>query len=180
MIHANTLGDVLLFRQFVNQAVPVFTVLFGLNSSWWWRRRPLPGGLREWYRNRVDRIMVPVWAVLPCWWAMVLWFRPSGVTLSWWLPLVQAAGYLLYVGTGWFVTLVLQLVVLQPALEALARRAGIGIVVALGVVATAVTTRFALDFVRHFGSFNLWIFPPRMLAFVVFGMLLARSWTRLG
>jgi hypothetical protein len=59
--------------------------------------------------------MVPVWAMLVVWWALALYFHPLGVKLSWRLPIVHLLGYLLYVGTGWFVTMILQLVVLFPA-----------------------------------------------------------------
>src|SRR5689334_2863844 len=105
LIHSSALHGNFVFRNVVNHAVGVFVVLFGVNATLWWRRRTPSRDWREWYARWVGRIMVPVWAMLPLWWAMALYFRPFGVTLGWTLPVVQAAGYLRYVGTGWFVTL---------------------------------------------------------------------------
>ena len=42
LIHSDALHQNLLYRHVVNQAVPVFVVLFGLNSALWWRRRRMP------------------------------------------------------------------------------------------------------------------------------------------
>src|SRR5689334_9355265 len=61
LIHSQALRENLLFRQVVNQAVPVFVVLFGLNSSLWWHGRDLGTNLLAWYRRAVTRLMVPVW-----------------------------------------------------------------------------------------------------------------------
>jgi peptidoglycan/LPS O-acetylase OafA/YrhL len=173
LIHSNALHGNLFFRHVVNQAVPVFIVLFGVNSTFWWQRRIPREHWREWYASRVDRIMVPVWAMLPVWWALALYFRPFGVPLSWTLPFLHAGGYLLYVGAGWFVTLVIQLVLLQPILEALARWLGHAVLLAIGVVVTSAITAVSLRIVGLVGLFNYWILSPRFLAHVTFGMALA-------
>ena len=173
LIHSEALHRNFFFRQVVNQAVPVFVVLLGVNAAYWWQRRTPRLHWREWYAGRLDRIMVPVWAMLPLWWAMALYFRPAGVVLTWQLPFLQALGYLNYVGTGWFITMVLQLVVLQPLLELLARRLGHAVLLAIGLVVTTAITTVAFEIVGRVGLFNYWILSPRFLAHVTFGMALA-------
>jgi peptidoglycan/LPS O-acetylase OafA/YrhL len=184
LIHSEALRGNLLFREVVNQAVPVFVVLFGLNSSLWWRRRDLGADLGAWYRRAVTRLMVPVWAALVVWWALVLYYHPFGVKLSWRLPVVQVLGYLLYVGTGWFVTMILQLVALFPAFEWARRRVGMGVVLPLALAITAVSTWYGLALLGFFsawpgGPFNLYVFSPRFFGHVAFGMLLAEHRTQL-
>lgn len=173
LIHSDALHGNAFFRHVVNQAVPVFVVLFGVNAAFWWQRRDPRTHLREWYVGRLERILVPVWAMLPLWWALALWFRPFGVTLGWKLPLLHAAGYLLHIGTGWFVTMILQLVLLQPVLEIAVRRIGPPALLAVGVLVTTAITSQALEILGRVGMFNYWIISPRFLAHVTFGMLLA-------
>jgi peptidoglycan/LPS O-acetylase OafA/YrhL len=178
LIHSEAQRGDLLFRQVVNQAVPVFIVLFGLNSTLWWRGRELRTNLAAWYRRAISRLMVPVWATLVVWWALVLYFHPFGVKLTWKLPFVHVLGYLLYVGTGWFVTMILQLVVLFPALEWARRRLGMGVLLAIGLAITAACTWYGLALLGFFsrwpgGQFNYYVFSPRFAGHVVFGMFLA-------
>jgi peptidoglycan/LPS O-acetylase OafA/YrhL len=180
LIHSQALGDTLLFRQVVNQAVPVFVVLFGLNSSLWWHGRPLGPSLEPWYRRAVRRILWPAWGALVLWWPMVLYYRPFGVPLSWPLPFVQACGYLLHVGTGWFVTMILQMVALFPAFEWIRRRTGMALLLPVGLVATCATTQIGFAIVEAVGLFNYWILSPRFFAHVTAGMLVAQHRARLG
>ncbi|HWP65490.1 MAG TPA: acyltransferase [Candidatus Limnocylindria bacterium] len=180
LIHSDALHGNLFFRQVVNQAVPVFVVLFGLNSSIWWRHRVLPADLGAWYRRAVGRIMLPVWAALPLWWAMVLYYRPFGVRLAWWLPIAHALGYLLHVGTGWFVTMIVQLVVLFPAFEAARRRVSVWPLLVVGFASSAVLAWNALWIVGYVGLFGFWVLGPRFFAHVTFGMLLAHHRERVG
>jgi peptidoglycan/LPS O-acetylase OafA/YrhL len=189
LIHSDALHQNLLFRHVVNQAVPVFVVLFGLNSTLWWRRRSPRTDTLAWYRRGVRRIMVPVWAALVLWWAMALWFRPFGVWLTRWLPFLHAGGYLLYVGTGWFVTMIIQLVVAYPAFEVAARRVGRPVVLGVGVVITAIVTWLGLWIVGVFGRlgmgesaslFAYFVMSPRFYGHVAFGMVLADVRGRLG
>lgn len=180
LIHSDALHQNLLYRHVVNQAVPVFVVFFGLNSTLWWRRRRPGRDAGAWYRRGVRRIMVPVWAALVLWWAMALWFRPFGVPLSWGLPVLHAAGYLLHVGTGWFVTMIIQLVVVFPLFEAAARRIGKPAVLAAGIASTAAMTWLGLWIVGWAGLFGYWVMSPRFFAHVAFGMILADARGRLG
>ena len=180
LIHSEALRGDLLFRQVVNQAVPVFVVLFGLNSSLWWCERDFRHHARAWYRRAVGRIMLPVWAALPVWWACALYYHPFGVWLTWWLPIVHVLGYLLYVGTGWFVTMIIQLVVLFPAFEWARRRVGLAVLVPLGLAVSAAVTWFGLEILGMLSRFNFLILSPRYFGHVAFGMLLAHERERLG
>jgi peptidoglycan/LPS O-acetylase OafA/YrhL len=173
VIHADAMHDDFLFRHVVNQAVPVFVVLFGVNAAFWWQRRTPRTDWRAWYARWVDRVMVPVWAMLPLWWAMALYFRPWGLTLSWWLPLVQALGYLQYVGTGWFVTLAIQLALLQPLLEAFARRFGQPALLVLALALTTAITAVGSLVIGPSELMDYAMFSPRVLGLVAFGMTLA-------
>jgi peptidoglycan/LPS O-acetylase OafA/YrhL len=173
LIHSDALHGNLLFRQIVNQAVPVFLVLFGLNSSSWWRQRDLRRDLGAWYGRALRRIMVPAWAAVAVWWCLALYFHPFGVPLRWWLPIAHALGYLLHVGTGWFITMIIQLVAVFPLLELVRRRYGLGVLLVFGFATTAAITQVALWMADTWGLFNYWIFSPRFFANVTFGMALA-------
>lgn len=180
LIHSEALGATPFFTFVVNHSVPVFLVLFGLNSSLWWKRRALPDDLGTWLWSRAKRIMVPLWASLPIWWAVARWYRPFGVFFPHWLPLAHLAGYTVYIGTGWFVTLIIQLVLCFPLFEWARRRVGLGVVVAASVVASAGTIAARWWIVSHapetwlgFPAFNYLILAPRFFVHVAFGMWLA-------
>ena len=178
LIHAHPLGDSPLFIHVVNHAVPIFVVLFGTNSFLWWRR---PGRtLGEWYRGRAVRVLVPMWAALPVWWALALWFRPPDVTPTPRLAALHAAGYLAQVGTGWFITMVLQLVVVFPLFPAAVRRVGVRPVVLGSFVCSLTILALEPRLVAAWGYYNYIIFSPRFFAHVAFGILLATSLPRLG
>jgi peptidoglycan/LPS O-acetylase OafA/YrhL len=180
LIHSDALHQNLLFRHVVNHAVPVFVVFFGLNSTLWWRRRNPRTDALAWYRRGVRRILVPVWGALVLWWAMALWFRPFGVPLTWWLPFAHAAGFLLHVGTGWFVTMILQLFALQPFAEAAARRVGRPALLVVGLATSAAMAWLGFWIVGWSGLFGYWVMSPRFFAHVAFGMVLADRRDRLG
>ena len=180
LIHSKALGDSVGFLYVVNHAVAIFVVLFGLNSTLWWRDRLLPQHLTTWCGTRIKRIMAPYWALLPLWWMLALWYRPIGVSLSWWLPLVQLGGYTLYIGTGWFVTMILLLVALFPLLELGVRRMGVWRLLVAAVVGELVVAHWRLELLGRFGQMNYLVFPPRILGHVAFGMLLATRLDKLG
>jgi hypothetical protein len=180
LIHSKALGDSAGFLYVVNRAVPIFVVLFGLNSTLWWRDRLLPQQLTTWYGTRIKRIMVPYWASLSLWWMLALWYRPIGVSLSWRLSLVQLGGYTLYIGTGWFVTMILLLVALFPLLELGVRRMGVWPLLVAAVVGELVVAHWRLELFGRFGLMNYLVFPPRVLGHVAFGMLLATRLDKLG
>ncbi len=180
LIHAEALRDRAVFTHLMNHAVGIFVVLFGLNSELWWRGRELRSDLGRWYASRARRLLVPMWAALPVWWALVLSFRPEGIRLSARLAVAHAGGYLAHVGTGWFITTILQLVLLFPLLLALGRRFGRGPVFAAGLACTLGAVAVTPWIFWHWGEFNAYVFSPRLLAHVTFGMLLAPHVGRLG
>jgi peptidoglycan/LPS O-acetylase OafA/YrhL len=189
LIHSQALGETRSFLYLVNQAVPVFVVLFGVNSEIWWRRH---GALGEWYAGRFRRIVVPMWASVAVWWALALYFRPLTVTLTRTLALWHLAGYLTEVGTGWFITMILQFVVVFPLLHATTRRWGPLPLLAVGVLVTVACglLQFRLmALLRGFGPLpgevrqeflNFYVFGPRFLAHVAFGIALAPRVRELG
>jgi peptidoglycan/LPS O-acetylase OafA/YrhL len=180
LIHSKALGDSIGFLYLVNRAVPLFVILFGLNATLWWRGRALPDQLAVWFATRIKRILVPFWASLPLWWALVFWYRPVDVAVHWWVPLVQIFGYAVYIGTGWFVTLILLMVVLFPLLEAAVRRIGIWPVLLVAVAGELFVAHEGAALIGRFGWLNFLVFPPRLLGHVVFGMLLATRIERIG
>ncbi|MEW6271138.1 MAG: acyltransferase [Thermodesulfobacteriota bacterium] len=180
-IHSTVLGqDSLWMTLLVVHSVPIFLVLFGMNSESWFRRHVARGRTFEWYERGVKRILIPAWATLAVWWALVLTLEPGIVRVTPSLPLLHALGYMKQVGTGWFVTVVIQLVVLFPLLHALARRAGIAVVLLLGLAATVTTLLYVQTIRGTLGLGGWMVLSPRFFAHVAFGMLLAPYAGRIG
>jgi peptidoglycan/LPS O-acetylase OafA/YrhL len=168
LIHAHPLGDSRPFFHVVNHAVPIFIVLFGTNSFLWWQR---PGRtLGEWYRGRAARVLIPMWAALPVWWAAALWFRPPDVTPTPALAALHAVGYLTQVGTGWFIAMVLQLVVVFPLFPAAVRRVGLPAVVLVSFACSLTILTLEPWFMGAWGYYNYIVFSPRFFAHIAFGI----------
>jgi peptidoglycan/LPS O-acetylase OafA/YrhL len=178
LIHSKALGDSWVATDIVDRSVQIFLVIFGLNSRLWWRSREIPGDLATWYKTRAQRILVPYWATLVVWWALVLWLRPADLSFHWWLPLAHALGWTLGIGTGWFVTVILQLIVVFPGIESIVRRFGAAIV--LGVL-MALEIPLALWLAGHADAnyVRATAFLLHVFVIVVFGMLLATRIDRL-
>jgi len=180
-IHSTVLGEespwmTLLFLH----AVPIFLVLFGMNSESWFRRRPASGRMAAWYERGFKRILVPTWAALAVWWLLVLVLEPGIVRVTISLPLFHAVGYLKQVGTGWFITVIIQLVVLFPLLHWIGRKVGIAALLALGFAAT-IATLLSVQSIRGTLGLGGWmVFSPRFYVHIAFGMLLAPYVNRLG
>jgi len=190
LIHARPLVGTWFHARVVNEAVPVLLVLFGTTSELWWRReaaRSSDGLTARWYRARAGRLLVPVWSALA-----VLWSIRFAVGLHTTSPLhvlLTFAGYMPWVGTGWFVTLALELVVLFPLMQWTFER--LGTVLSLAVAAMLlVWSESHVDLVITLMStvlhdqstyaseasyYYLWIFPPARMLMVVAGMVLARQ-----
>jgi hypothetical protein len=107
-----------------------------------------------------------------------------------WL-LWHGLGYMPQVGTGWFVTLVVQLVLLYPLLHWLMRRASyLALLLAaalhvwshLYILDVVALMRAALRDSAHmhgfFALYYAWIFAPGRLLLVIMGMLIARRHMR--
>lgn len=172
-IHSTVLGDSPWMTLLFLHAVPVFLVLFGTNSESWFRRHTGPGHLAEWYERGIKRILVPTWATLAVWWALVLVLEPGIVRVTIGLPFFHAFGYLKQVGTGWFITVIIQLVVLFPLFHWLARRVGFAVLLALGLAATVLTLLYVQVIRWNLGLGGWMVLSPRFFAHVAFGMMLA-------
>lgn len=172
-IHAEVLAGSRVMVHGINHAVPVFVVLFGLNAEQWWQRHGEPAATL-WWADRLWRLYPPLWATMALWWGMTLAASPWWLQASWTTVVLNLGGMLPNIGTGWFVTVILQLIALQPLLHRLARRAGIGWVLALGLTCLVVTVVLRPWLVGWLGVRGARMFAPRLLGHVAFGMALAR------
>jgi peptidoglycan/LPS O-acetylase OafA/YrhL len=173
LIHSQALGQSPWMTLLFFHAVPVFIVLFGMNSEQWFARRPPAGRVAIWYQRALVRIMVPAWAALSVWWAMALTLRPPLAKLSLGMPFYHVLGYLKNVGAGWFITVIVQLVLVFPLLRWIARRFGIATLLALGFACTVIPLVFVQNMRAIFGVAGWIYFSPRLLLHVAFGILLA-------
>lgn len=181
LIHSTVLGlESLPMSLLFIHAVPVFLVLFGVNSQGWFERRDAAGRMTEWYERSFKRILVPTWATLVVWWLLVLVFRPETVRVTISLPLFHVLGYLKQVGTGWFITVIIQLVLLFPLFFWIARKAGKGTLLVLCLVATVVPLVFVQPIRGALGLGGWMVLSPRFFVHVAFGMLLAAYVNRIG
>lgn len=180
-IHSTVLGlESLPMSLLFIHAVPVFLVLFGVNSQGWFERRDAAGRMTEWYERSFKRILVPTWATLVVWWLLVLVFRPETVRVTISLPLFHVLGYLKQVGTGWFITVIIQLVLLFPLFFWIARRFGKGTLLVLCLVATLVPLLYVQPIRAALGLGGWMVLSPRFFVHVAFGMLLAPYVNRIG
>lgn len=188
LIHAQPLVGTFVGDRIVNRAVPVFLVLFGMTSELWWAARgSRRGSLREWYAGRARRLFVPLWSALALWWILVAALDLSTATGPGVL-VASALGYLPWIGTGWFVTLVLLLVALFPPVRAAVDRLSAPRALALAAAATVVSylCMFEINAAGRWlllasgpqgglgGFFYFWIFPPARAFAIVGGIVLAR------
>jgi peptidoglycan/LPS O-acetylase OafA/YrhL len=192
MIHAQPLVGTLLHDYVIDRAVPIFILLFGISSSYWWRKHSLSDGMiaaaGTWYRTRFARLLVPYWGMIAVWWAVTIVFArnvPTG-------PAHVAAsivGYLPHAGTSWFVTLILQLVVFFPLLFGAIRRLKTAVLLVAAAAATSVcywrmfeiieAVRYLLQDSAPAEGFYcfwyFWIFWPQYLWLLAVGAVLART-----
>jgi hypothetical protein len=193
LIHSRPLADWWIHDHVIDRAVPIFITLFGTTSELWWRRRgDRASTVRDWYRTRLWGLMVPVWSALTVLWVLrfATGFGTTSVTGAPYRVVLTYLGYMPWVGTGWFVTLALEMVVLFPVLRLSLDR--------LGAVATLLLTAAILvashlhqdeiiTFVRtlvrdrstHADPFMsyyyfFWIFAPARFFLVICGVLIAR------
>jgi peptidoglycan/LPS O-acetylase OafA/YrhL len=189
-IHARWLEGTVVFEHLINRAVPVFLILFGVTSEVWWHRRESAGATNgsialTWYRARLARLFPPVWAMATAWWVVAL-ATGGAHTFAWgWGDaLVTYAGYSPWIGARWFVTVVLELVVLFPLLRALVRRIGPWAALGFGAVASGISVwnvyviveagqTWLASGVPEPGWYYQWIFAPRVFWHVLAGVALA-------
>jgi peptidoglycan/LPS O-acetylase OafA/YrhL len=176
LIHSTVLGeDSLPMMLLFVHAVPIFLVLFGVNSEAWFARRNPSGRTWVWYERGVKRILVPAWATLVVWWALVLLLEPPSVRVTISLPFYHALGYFKQVGTGWFITVIVQLVLLFPLFHRIAERRGAGVLVAICGAITLVTLIWIIQIRQAVGLAGWMALSPRFFLHIAFGMLLASS-----
>ena len=189
-IHAAFLEGTQTYRFVINRAVPVFLVLFGLTSELWWQRaraNELPNATKQWFVGRFARVVPGYWAMMAAWWlAVTFWQRPDdNLTLGWPQFVMTVLGIAGWVGTSWFVTLILQYIVLFPWL----RRVPSGLWAILPLAATAAITGITALYVFEvmklgdvvFGKnvqnmYYYWVIFPRAIWHVTAGMFIARWW----
>jgi peptidoglycan/LPS O-acetylase OafA/YrhL len=195
LIHANPLQENAFHQIVVNRAVAVFLVLFGVSSELWWDRRSDPSSWatsREYYRSRLTRLLPPVWVALAAWWVLMPALGKGPAPRFWWV-LPHALGYMPQVGMGWFVTLIVQLVLLFPLLHLALRL--LGPIAACGIGLAIMTWSQlhpwqVIDCMRVllfdtgptgglFIFYYLWIFAPSRFLALFAGMILARHGVRI-
>jgi len=194
-IHATILGDAIVGPYLVNRAVPVFIVLFGTTAELWWRAqggKPWTQVVARWYASRLSRLMVPFWAVLCLWWATLALVFGEPFKICY--VVASFFGYTPSIGTSWFVTAIVQLVVLFPLLRWMVARLGGVAALAIGLVLLAASYFYMWDIIAglrvvfhntappidptgvYYGDFYyFWLFAPRYVFFVIAGIVLTRS-----
>ena len=191
-IHSKLYDDSLFHQHVVNRAVPMFLLLFAVTSELWWQRTAAMSTeerLRAWYGRRLRRLYVPVWGMASLWWMVAIAFRTDRAMGLGIPELLQTfVGYSPWIGTSWFVTIVLQLVLLYPLLRWAFELLGPVIV----LPATAALCWFSgMDMVpiillgksllpRHVpepGFYYIWIFVPRVFWNVAAGYFVAHWWS---
>jgi hypothetical protein len=149
----------------------------------------MPAASVTWYHTRLPRLLIPAWGALALWIAITA-VRPDAPPMSIRQLIALVVGYWPWVATGWFVTLILELVILYPALRVLLD--------AIGVRATLLVTFAALllcclrmadvvAFMRMLAGdrsplewseaelFYFLVFPPAWLFLVACGMVWSRQ-----
>lgn len=114
-IHSNLFVGGLFHEALINRAVPILLVLFGVSSELWWAKHA-DASARSYWWSRYKRLLPPVWAAVALWWILAPIFRDAPVPALPW-ALAHAVGYVPQIGTAWFVTLIVQLVVFFPLLH---------------------------------------------------------------
>jgi peptidoglycan/LPS O-acetylase OafA/YrhL len=188
-IHAKIAENTLIHEQLVNRAVPIFLLVFGMMSDASYRRARGNGrSIGSWYWSRFQRLYVPIWAMAALFWLAVLYTRKPPLPIGGYNAVLTFLGYSPWIGPSWFVTLVIQLVLVFPALYWAADRLGPWLMLPLSAAITAYCAWHSLDVVdfglrvisRNVlepGWFYIWVFLPRSLWLVVAGMFVNRLWS---
>lgn len=192
-IHAQLFEGTFAWSALIDRSVPILVILFGATSELSWRARadaPASATVREYWRSRLVRLMPPIWVAVGLWWIMV--YSLNRELPGWPWPLVHALGYMPQIGTSWFITLIVQLVLIVPVLHFALHRAPVltfaiafavmvwGHLHALDVIDSMRT--LLLDSAQangFFAFYYFWIFMPIRIFPVLAGMSLARRDMRL-
>jgi peptidoglycan/LPS O-acetylase OafA/YrhL len=191
-IHAKPFENSLFYLEIVDRAVPIFLVLFGVSSELWWNRAAAMSPrerLAKWYRERFARLMVPLWTTVTlCWLAALISGAGATKQIGWSHLLAAWAGFAPWIGPSWFVTIILQLVLVFPLLHWLAQRLGV-LSILLAAVVSALSVWHLFDILilgrRLFPAvaetptwYYFWIFSPRAFWHVTAGIFIARAGAR--
>lgn len=189
-IHAKLYASTLLFDRLVNRAVPIFLVLFGITTELSFAahaKRDVPLA-RWWYQTRLRRLVPPYWVMIAAWWGLALWSGHAAfLKLGAREATLMFLGYAPWIGTSWFVTLILELVLVVPGYRWLVGKLGPVPSLALSAAATAAGAYYlwyiAVWGMQIFGHdapepgwYYQWIFFPRVLWPVTVGFFVARWW----
>jgi peptidoglycan/LPS O-acetylase OafA/YrhL len=175
LIHARPIENNPVMVHVFNHAAPIFIVLFGFNAASWWMRRPLTfATLGEWFRSRVRRLVLPAWVCLAIWWVLVLTLSPS-VRLDPVTMLLQIMGWWRRIGTGWFVTLIMEASIGFPIAFFLSRALQSGLLLGIGVIVTVWGLSQSWSIANKYGLLAWFVFPPVYVAHVFFGIWMARA-----
>lgn len=186
-IHAEVLRGTAVFDHLVNRAVYIFIVLFGITGELWFagkddQRSRLTASI--WLRSRFTRLLLGFWTVSALWWLV---YETTGAPFDWARFLFTFGGYAPWIGTTWFVTLILQLVLLFPFVRWLSRLFLPAALLSLLLTITVLCVWHLYE-IRDFAAntftglvspddfYAFWIFSPRVLYHVLGGMLVARYW----
>ena len=182
LIHSWVLADSRWMTFLFYHSVPIFLILFGLNSEGWFERHNQSGRLQQWYGRGFRRILLPAWATCLAWWAIVLILRPPEemVRIKATLPLWHLLGWFKQIGTSWFITLILQLFALFPLFYFFRKKFGwTALLLTAGAISLPVTM-YPLHIKDVLGDGGWLIFAPRFAIHVAFGMWLSARVGRIG
>jgi peptidoglycan/LPS O-acetylase OafA/YrhL len=191
-IHAKLLEGTLFHQHLINRAVPFFLTLFPVTAELVERRAKAlttTASTIAWYRKRLERLYVPYWAMAAMWWVLVIATgNAEQLGLGPGEALVTATGFAPWMGTTWFVLMILQVVVSYPALRWAFER--LGAVLSLGVTAYVcwVSNMHLFDVAEWAirllgvhsnppGFYYVWIFFPRILWNLAGGYFIAKWWS---
>jgi peptidoglycan/LPS O-acetylase OafA/YrhL len=187
-VHARIGDQSALHEQLVNRALPILLFVFGLTSELSLRCARAEGrSLKDWYLVRLTRLYLPIWGMAALFWLAVLYTKRPPLPVGGWQAVLTFLGYSPWIASSWFVTLLIQLLLIFPALSWAADRLGPWLLLPLAAVITAYTVYHSLDIVdfglekvsrnvQPPGWFYIWIFVPRALWLVVAGLFVARFW----
>ncbi|HEY6561679.1 MAG TPA: acyltransferase [Polyangiaceae bacterium] len=191
-IHSGAFDETWVFEQFINRAVPIFLVLFGVTSELWWRRAQRVDPQRvvhDWYAKRLRRLLPGYFAVMSLWWLTALLLADTHpiAGLSWKHAVVTALGYSPWAMTTWFFSVITVMTILFPVVRRACDGLGTAVCAIMAFAICGVSCWYIFSImdagVRLFGPvihgtspYYYWVFFPRYFWHVIAGILVARVW----
>lgn len=185
--HSAALDGTWAYDYVITRAVPIFLVLFGMNAQSWWSARATSRSMAlvgEWLASRLRRLMIPYWAAVTVWWTVVFVYTQDVPPRTTGYIVASYAGYIPWVTTYWFVTLILECVLLFPVILLVMGRIGT-LATLTGALAITIGSAFSFLEVIHWGQIVLgetapnaysyfWMFFPAYLWHIVSGAAISR------